>query len=91
MGATSTPASTLSCPDWCTLEPAEHRAEIWEGMVCIDHQGPKIGEWLISNETRDGKQTEPLACGEGDPFSAEELREHAAKAIEAAQWIEAHR
>lgn len=88
---------TTACPDWCRLKP-EHPADSIEtasGRESRIHGGPTFGRFIDvdGKEFADRQGDVALFGGVCDiepiKFSAAELRQLAADAIAAAEWIEA--
>jgi hypothetical protein len=104
---TTSPILTVTCPDWCTDERPGHADDLrivsteWGDQagptVTLDHTGPRFGPFR-----GDGEQNvltgavhrfvhtveENAGCDTSDPAV---LRQHAAEALAAAQWLESHR
>ena len=80
----------LACPEWCTLAPDEHDMDIDASTV---HYGPTFGMVEINQGYRgDGTPREVLhgaTTDEFDHLEVEELRQLAADALAAAEWLEA--
>ena len=84
----------LSCPPWCVLPVERHRAEWFEGAICVDHSGPSFGPVVITSETRDSELQPVLGLWVGhepDQLTGAELRALAADALAAAEWLEGQR
>lgn len=89
---------TPLCPDWCTSNGYEHECDtrLREGGPVTDHHGPSFGPFgCYASETfgADASLTRFVAVSDIDTVddlaTAEQLRQFAADALAAAEWLEA--
>lgn len=77
-------ASTPGCPTWCTTTPAEHAEDDPRRLA---HDGPEIAAGFSAAQMGGEAPVAYFHEREG-LMSTAELRELAAEAIKAAQWLE---
>jgi hypothetical protein len=94
--------NTILCPDWCRHAEQGGHDPWWDdesGRMRVDHPGPDFGPYLWSNgEQIDGTLTAEVEMYDtrdhneiGVPMSPDQLRQLAADALAAAEWLEAQR
>jgi hypothetical protein len=88
------------CPDWCVGDPHAHDVSIWlpTGGVAVTHEGSEFGgsfyAWDLTHPETGVISDVSVSVYDDrdreDP-TPERLREIAAGALAAAEWLEAHR
>ncbi|MDP9822788.1 hypothetical protein [Nocardioides massiliensis] len=91
----------IFCPTWCSAEPHEHdfAIESETGRPVMSHTGPMFGPFFTSANTHvdtlpdlQAVNAEVRAFDLDDvAMTPESLRQLAAEALDAAEWLEANR
>jgi hypothetical protein len=100
------PTLTVTCPDWCTDTRSNHLRDLnvthyddpkWTGpSITCEHTGPRFGYFAVSGQQNvlngaiycSWYTVERIDLASSDRAS---LRQIAADALAAAQWLESHR
>lgn len=90
---TTSPTRNLACPDWCTGGHVDADVDI-DGSVY--HPGPSFGELSFAGTVRpDGTVHLAASCQDFGTWATEQtpanLRQLAADALAAAEWLETQR
>jgi hypothetical protein len=86
---------TIKCPEWCTTEKRQgHDPWFGEGgELHVDHQGPDFGDYMFGNGAQvEGTVTSEVVVSDLEcktDMTPADLRQLAADALAAAEWLEA--
>ena len=90
------PRTDYHCPEWCDRpDDNRHQLDIQDGRAVVDHDGPEFGPFIKAGgmtfaETGEVAELDIMIADiEDRPFTPAELRQVAADALAAAEWLEA--
>lgn len=83
-----------ACPPWCRTPAGNHDIGLVGNRALVDHDGPEFGEYLTGSgathaETRSVVELGVRLRESSEDFTATALRQFAADALAAAEWLEA--